>query len=40
MNPDGLVLADGCVAKAYTDFDGVTDSVDTDCPNGFAIVGA
>ena len=40
MNPDGLTMAAGVVAKAYTDFDGTTDSTDTDCPNGFVIVGA
>lgn len=40
LSPDGLTLAAGCVAKAYTDFDGTTDSTDTDCPNGFAIIGA
>lgn len=40
MNPNGLTMATGVVAKAYTDFDGTTDSTDTDCPNGFAIVAA
>jgi hypothetical protein len=40
FSPNGLPMAAGVVAKAYTDFDGTTDSTDTDCPNGFAIVGA
>ena len=39
-SPDGLVLAAGCVAKAYTDFDGTTDSSAGDAPNGFVIIGA
>lgn len=37
---NGVIMAAGVVAKAYTDFDGVTDSTDTDCPNGFIVVGA
>ena len=40
FSPDGLVMGTGVVAKAYTDFDGTSDSTDTDCPNGFVIVGA
>ena len=40
MDPNGVAMAAGVVAKAYTDFDGTTDSTDTDCPNGFAIVAA
>lgn len=36
--PTGIPMVDGLVIKAYTDFDGTTDSTDTDCPNGFAIV--
>ena len=40
FNPTGLSMATGIVAKAYTDFDGTTDSTDTDCPDGFVIVAA
>jgi len=40
FNPAGLSMAAGVVAKAYTDFDGTTDSTATDCPDGFAIVAA
>lgn len=36
----GIPLADGLVVKAYTDFDGTTDSTAGDAPNGFCIVGA
>lgn len=36
----GIPLIDGLVVKAYTDFDGTTDSVAGDAPNGFCIVGA
>jgi hypothetical protein len=36
----GMVMSVGVVAKAYTEFDGTTDSTDTDCPNGFVILGA
>lgn len=39
-SPDGLILAAGCVAKAYTDFDGTTDSSAGDAPNGFVIISA
>jgi hypothetical protein len=38
--PTGIPMVDGLVIKAYTDFDGTTDSTDTDCPNGFALVAA
>jgi hypothetical protein len=38
--PSGIPIVDGVVVKAYTDFDGTTDSTDTDCPNGFVILGA
>lgn len=37
--PMGLPHAAGVVAKAYSVRVGVTDSTDTDCPNGFIIVG-
>ena len=37
--PSGLPMTDGLVVKAYTDFDGTTDSTDTDCPNGFVLIG-
>lgn len=40
MMPNGMAIVDGIVIKAYTDFDGTTDSVDTDCPNGFVLLGA
>lgn len=40
MNPDGLTMAAGVVAKSYTDFDGVTDTAAGDAPNGFVIIGA
>jgi hypothetical protein len=40
VEPDGLVMATGVVAKAYTDWDGTTDSSAGDAPNGFAIIGA
>jgi hypothetical protein len=38
-SPDGVVMAAGVVAKAYTDFDGTTDSSAGDAPNGFVIIG-
>jgi hypothetical protein len=38
ISPRGVVLAAGLVMKAYTDFDGTTDSTDTDCPSGFVLV--
>lgn len=38
--PKGLTMAAGVVAKAYTDYDGTTDSSAGDCPDGFIIVGA
>lgn len=36
----GIPLVDGLVVKAYTDFDGTTDSTAGDAPNGWCIVGA
>jgi hypothetical protein len=38
-NSAGIVMATGVVAKAYTDFDGTTDSSAGDAPNGFVIIG-
>lgn len=38
--PKGLTMGTGVVAKAYTDWDGTTDSTAGDAPNGFAIIGA
>lgn len=40
ISPAGVSMAAGVVAKAYTDYDGTTDSTDTDCPSGFVIVKA
>lgn len=40
LDPDGVIMATGVVAKAYTDFDGTTDSSAGDAPNGFVIIGA
>lgn len=40
LYPTGIPIVDGVVIKAYTDFDGTTDSTDTDCPSGFVILGA
>jgi len=37
--PNGLDMATGVVAKAYTDYDGTTDSTAGDAPDGFVIVG-
>ena len=39
LYPTGLPMAAGIVAKAYTDFDGTTDSTDGACGNGFVIIG-
>lgn len=36
---DGVIMGTGVVAKAYTDFDGTTDSTAGDAPNGFVIIG-
>lgn len=36
--PNGLDMAAGVVAKAYTDYDGTTDSTAADCPDGYVIV--
>jgi hypothetical protein len=38
--PQGLSMSVGVVGKAYTEFDGTTDSTDTDCPNGFMLISA
>lgn len=38
--PSGLPMVDGLVVKAYTDFDGTTDSTAGAAPNGFVIIGA
>lgn len=38
--PTGIPMVDGLVVKAYTDFDGTTDSTAGDSPNGFVIIGA
>lgn len=35
----GIACATGVVVKAYTDFDGTTDSSAGDAPNGFVIIG-
>jgi hypothetical protein len=40
IDPAGVVMAAGVVAKSYTDWDGTTDTSAGDAPNGFAIVGA
>jgi hypothetical protein len=39
MYASGIAMSVGVVAKAYTEFDGTTDSADTDTPNGFVILG-
>lgn len=39
LNPAGIACATGVVVKAYTDFDGTTDSSAGDAPNGFVIIG-
>src|SRR5690606_10331625 len=38
--PSGVAVADGIVAKSYTDFDGTTDDAAGDSANGFIIIGA
>lgn len=38
--PSGVPMVDGLVVKAYTDFDGTTDSTAGASPNGFVIIGA
>lgn len=38
--PSGLPMTAGLVVKAYTDFDGTTDSTAGAAPNGFVIIGA
>lgn len=40
IEASGLDMATGVVAKAYTDWDGTTDSSSADTPNGFIIIGA
>lgn len=37
---NGIPMVDGLVVKAYTDFDGTTDSTSGAAPNGFVIIGA
>lgn len=39
LSPEGVAMGTGVVAKAYTDFDGTTDSSAGDAPNGFVIIG-
>lgn len=38
--PSGIPMVDGLVVKAYTDFDGTTDTTAAAAPNGFVIIGA
>lgn len=38
--PSGIPMVDGLVIKAYTDFDGTTDTTAAAAPNGFVIIGA
>lgn len=38
--PSGIPMVDGIVIKAYTDFDGTTDTTAGAAPNGFVIIGA
>lgn len=38
--PSGIPMVDGLVVKAYTDFDGTTDTTAAASPNGFVIIGA
>jgi len=38
--PSGIPMVDGLVVKAYTDFDGTTDTTAGASPNGFVIIGA
>lgn len=40
MYPTGIPIVDGIVVKAYTDFDGTTDSTSGAAPNGFLILAA
>lgn len=39
INPNGLDMAAGVVAKSYTDYDGTTDGSAANLENGFVIVG-
>lgn len=38
--PAGIPMVDGLVVKAYTDFDGTTDTTAGAAPNGFVLIGA
>lgn len=38
--PSGIPMTAGIVIKAYTDFDGTTDTTAGAAPNGFVIIGA
>lgn len=40
IDPAGVAMGTGVVAKTYTDWDGTTDSAAGDSPNGFVIIGA
>ena len=40
LDPSGIALSVGAVGKAYTEFDGTTDALVADTPNGFVIIGA
>jgi len=40
IDPAGIAMGTGVVAKSYTDWDGTTDSSAGDAPNGFIIIGA
>lgn len=40
IDAKGIAMAAGVVAKAYTDWDGTTNSTAGDAPNGFIILGA
>jgi hypothetical protein len=40
LYPQGIPMATGLVVKAYTDFDGTTDTTAGAAPNGFVIIGA
>lgn len=40
MYPTGIPMTAGLVVKAYTDFDGTTDTTSGAAPNGFVIIGA
>ncbi len=38
--PSGIPMTAGIVIKAYTDFDGTTDTTSGAAPNGFVLIGA